>query len=247
MDISIIVPAYNEEKYIEPCLRSIKRQKTNLKYELIVANSESDDKTAEIAKKYTDNIVMAKRGIAFARNAGASVAKGKILVFIDADTQIMPDYLEFIFKKFKQDPFLIGLSTSFKFSKQTPELIFAQEVTNGYLVMRSELGKTTLPGFNTCVLKSKFQKIGGYKDCFLEDISLSRDLILIGDIKYFSNRKVITSSRKLEKWGTLGVLRYYFELEVIKKNIDLPFEKINDVKEKVLKKVLKHKEWKNVR
>ncbi|MEA3296069.1 MAG: glycosyltransferase [Patescibacteria group bacterium] len=247
MDISVIIPAYNEEKYIEPCLRSIKRQKTDLKYELIVVDSKCTDKTVEIAKKYTDNIVVAKKGIAPARNAGASIAKGKILVFIDADTQIAPDYLEFIFKKFKQDSLLIGLSTSFKFSKQTPELIFAQEITNGYLVMRSELEKATLPGFNTCVLKSKFEKVGGYKNCFLEDINLSRDLILLGKIKYFSNKKVITSSRKLEKWGTLGVLRYYFELEVIKKNIDLPFERINKVKDKILKKALKHKTWKNVR
>ena len=248
MDISIIVPAYNEEKYIEATLRSIKKQKTDLKYELIVADSKSTDKTVEIAEKYTDKIIISpKREAAATRNAGASIAKGKILVFIDSDTQIMPDYLEFIFKKFKDDPLLVGLSTSFKFSKQSPKLTFAEEVTNGYLLMRSELGRATLPGFNLCVLKTKFKKIGGFQSGLLEDVRLSKDLHLLGKTEYLSKKKVITSSRKLEKWGTLGTLRYYFELAVMENDIDLPFEKVNEVKKKILKKGLKYNGWNNVR
>ena len=248
MDISIIVPAYNEEKYIEETLRSIKDQKTDLKYELIVADSKSTDKTVKIAEKYADEIITSpKREAAATRNAGASIAKGKILVFIDSDTQIMPDYLEFIFKKFKKDPLLIGLATSFKFSKRSPKLKFAEEVTNGYLLMRSELGRATLPGFNTCVLKNKFKKIGGFQSGLLEDVQLSKDLRLLGKTEYLSKKKVITSSRKLEKWGTLGTLRYYFELKVMENDIDLPFEKVNEVKKKVLKKALKYNGWNNVR
>jgi len=248
MDISVIVPTYNEEKYIETNLKSIKNQKTDLDYEIIVSDCKSVDETVKIAKKYADKIIVCwKRDVAIARNKGASAAKGKILVFIDADTRILPDYLETIFKEFKKIPHLIGLSTSFKFSKQSPKLIFAEEVTNGYLLMRSRISRATLPGFNTCVLKDKFEKIGGFKSSLLEDVQLSKDLNLLGRTEYLPEKKVITSSRKLERMGVLGTLRYYFDLAIVENDIDLPFEKIERVKKKVLEKTVKHKDRKHIR
>ncbi len=248
MDISIIVPTYNEEKCIEENLRSIKNQKTDLDYEIIVSDCKSDDRTIEIAKKYANKIVISKkRSPAYARNAGALIAKGKILVFIDADTKILSDYIEFIFRKFRKIPHLVGLSTSFKFSKQSPKLIFAEEITNGYLLMRSQLDHATLPGFNTCVLKNKFEKIGGFKDSVLEDVQLSKDLNLLGKVKYLPEKKVITSSRKLEKVGVLGTLRYYFDLAIVENDIDLPFKKVNGAKDKILDKITKYKNIENIR
>ena len=248
MDISVIVPAYNEEKYIEATLRSVKNQKTSLKRELIVADCKSTDKTVEIAKRYADKIVVSpKRDVAIARNSGAAVARGRKLVFIDSDTEILPDYLEFIYKKFEKTPHLVGLSTSFKFSKQSPKLIFAEEVTNAYLIMRSQIGLATLPGFNTCALKDKFEKVGGFKSGLLEDVQLSRDLNLLGKTEYLLEKKVITSSRKLERWGLLGTLRYYFELGLVENDFDLPFKKVNIVKKKVLEKAMKYKERKHIR
>ena len=248
MDISVIIPAYNEEKYIEATLRSAKNQKTNLKRELIVVDCKSTDKTVKIAKRYADKIVVSpKRDVAIARNSGAAVARGKKLVFIDSDTEILPDYLEFIYKKFEKTPHLVGLSTSFKFSKQSPKLIFAEEVTNAYLIMRSQIGLATLPGFNTCVLKDKFEKVGGFKSGLLEDVQLSRDLNLLGKTEYLLEKKVITSSRKLERWGLLGTLRYYFELGLVENDFDLPFKKVNIVKKKVLEKAMKYKGRKHIR
>ena len=248
MDISIIVPTYNEEKYIEANLKSIKNQETDLDYEIIVSDCKSNDKTIEIAKKYAGKIVISeKRSPAYARNTGALAAKGEILVFIDADTQILPDYLEFIFRKFKKISHLVGLSTSFRFSKQSPKLIFAEEITNSYLLMRSQLDHATLPGFNTCVLKDKFEKVGGFKNSVLEDVQLSKDLNLLGKVKYLPEKKVITSSRKLERVGVLGTLRYYFDLAIIENDIDLPFEKVNKTKDKILNKITKYKNIENIR
>jgi len=248
MDISIIVPTYNEEKYIEENLKSIKNQKTNLNYEIIVSDCKSDDQTVKIAEKYADKIVISKkRSPAYARNTGVLAAKGKILIFIDADTKILPDYVEFIFRKFKKIPHLVGLSTSFKFSKQSPKLIFAEEITNSYLLMRSQLDRATLPGFNTCVLKDKFEKVGGFKNSVLEDVQLSKNLNLLGKVKYLPEKKVITSSRKLEKVGVLGTLRYYFDLAIVENDIDLPFKKVNGAKDKILDKITKYKNIENIR
>jgi len=255
MDISIIIPAYNEAKCIRKALESIKAQKTNLKHEIIVSDSYSTDDTVKISKKYTNKIVTDnKKGIARARNNGAAIAKGNILVFIDADTEILPDYLETIFQRFKKHPSLVAVSCAFRFSKQTPALIFAEEITNDYLIMRSRLKMATLPGFNTAVLAEKFKKIGGYKEVLLEDVKLSRDLELIGRTEYLSNKKVITSSRKLEQMGLLGTLRYYFELDLLEnnigitaKNFNLPLKTLNRIKNRILQKAIKNKHYKYIR
>ncbi len=120
--------------------------------------------------------------------------------------------------------------------------------------MKSKLGWTTLPGFNTCVLKDKFWKVGGYKNFLLEDIKLSKELLLIGKIEYLSEAKVVTSSRKLEKMGLLGTLRYYFELDLLENNINLmdnnlnlPLRTLNRVKKSILQKAIKNKIYKYIR
>jgi len=92
--VSIIVPAYNEEKYIKVCLMSIKNQ-TYSKTELIVVDDGSTDNTPQIAKRFTDVILsQAHNGPGIARNKAAEVAKGEIFVFIDADMYLDKKYVE---------------------------------------------------------------------------------------------------------------------------------------------------------
>jgi len=92
--VSIIIPAYNEEKCIGRLLSSIKNQ-TYPKIEVIVIDDASYDKTAEIAKKYTKNVYTrahAERSIQ--RNFGAEKSKGKYLVFLDADMELTSRVIE---------------------------------------------------------------------------------------------------------------------------------------------------------
>ena len=90
--ISIIIPAYNEEKYLPKLLECIKKQ-TYKGYEIIVADAGSKDRTGQIAKKYGCKVV--KGGMpAVGRNNGAKVAKGNILLFLDADVQINRDFIK---------------------------------------------------------------------------------------------------------------------------------------------------------
>lgn len=255
MDISVIVPSYNEEKYIEKTLRSIKSQRTGFKYEIILSDSHSTDKTVKIASKYADKMVTDKqRGIFRARNNGAAAARGKLLVFIDSDTRILPDYLEEIGKKFIACSSLAAASFGFKFSGQTPAVILAEELVNDYLIMRSRFGIATLPGFNTAVLAEKFRKMGGYKDVYLEDVRFSRDIEKIGRIEYFGEKKAITSSRKLENMGLIGSLRYYFELDLLEggnktraEKINSPLKSLNKIKNRILQKAIKNKSYKGIR
>ena len=96
--ISIIVPVYNSEKYVEKCIDSIIAQKYENK-EIIVINDGSTDKTEEKIKKYIDKIKYIKKentGVADTRNLGIKEATGDYIMFVDADDYIDENLLESI-------------------------------------------------------------------------------------------------------------------------------------------------------
>lgn len=226
MDFSVIVPAYNEEKRIRRCLESIKAQKTEHTYELIVSDSNSTDSTVSIAKEYTDKVVVCKeRGTARARNEGAKLAHGDILVFIDSDTEMMPDYLETVYRAFRDDT-VLAVSCAFKFTNRRIKFLISEYVTNAYYLARSLFRATTLPGFNICIRKKTFEKVGGFRLCHLEDLDMSIKLRRIGRTRYLASRRVITSSRRLEKDGVFGTLKYYADLFEMAQNKRLGFHVI---------------------
>jgi len=86
--ISIIIPTYNEEQNIERLLLSIKNQSYN-PIETIIVDDGSVDKTVTIAKKYTNKVYKRKHAErSVQRNFGASKAKGRFLLFLDADMEL---------------------------------------------------------------------------------------------------------------------------------------------------------------
>lgn len=87
---SIIIPNYNEEKYISRCLESIFNQTINKKkYEVIVIDDGSTDNSTEIIKKYNVKLLYSNRlGTGGARNKGLEIAKGEYIILLDGD-----DYL----------------------------------------------------------------------------------------------------------------------------------------------------------
>lgn len=92
--ISVIIPAYNEEKLISPCLESVKNQSYKAPYEIIVVDNNSIDKTVEITKKYNVKVVGEKQqGVIFAKQKGLMSAKGDIVAILDADSIAPPNWL----------------------------------------------------------------------------------------------------------------------------------------------------------
>jgi len=94
---SVIIPAYNEEKFLPDCLTALKNAMHTIekKGEIIVTDNNSTDKTSELAKRFGARVVFEKKNhISRARNRGAENAKGKFLVFLDADTIISPGLLK---------------------------------------------------------------------------------------------------------------------------------------------------------
>ncbi len=94
--ISIIIPAYNEEKHIGPCLRSILNTDfPNTDYEIILVDNGSTDRTREIAEQFNVRIfITPDKNISGLRNLGAEHANGEILAFIDADCLATPQWLK---------------------------------------------------------------------------------------------------------------------------------------------------------
>ncbi|MEM2950633.1 MAG: glycosyltransferase [Nitrososphaeria archaeon] len=91
--VSIIIPTYNSEKFLEKCLISIKRQKYD-KIEIIIVDDGSTDSTINIAKKYGCNVINnPKRGRAEAKNEGIKHSKGEYLLFIDSDMELTPSII----------------------------------------------------------------------------------------------------------------------------------------------------------
>lgn len=94
--ISVIIPVYNTEKYIDKCINSVLQQ--DLETEIIVVNDGSTDNSKKIIEKYKDKIIYLEKengGLSDARNYGLKYATGEYVAFLDSD-----DFIEkgFIFK-----------------------------------------------------------------------------------------------------------------------------------------------------
>jgi len=124
MKVSVVIPVYNEEKYIERCLESLQNQQEKAD-EIIIVNNNSTDKTYDLAKKYPVTIIREPiQGITFARNRGFNTARGDIIARSDADTIIPSDWIKKIkanFQKNKIDA-LGGTCIFYDFPLQTTYL-----------------------------------------------------------------------------------------------------------------------------
>lgn len=100
---SIVIPAYNESRFIASCLESIRAQKTDATYEIIIADNGSTDSTVKIAESFGARVVREKRkGVCWARQAGLEAAKGEIVISTDADTEFKNTWLASIEKGFNK-------------------------------------------------------------------------------------------------------------------------------------------------
>ncbi len=95
--VSIIVPAYNAERWLHEAVSSVLEQ-TFTDWELIIVNDGSTDNTLRLAQGYSDErlqvVDQANAGVSAARNAGIKVSRGSILCFMDADDAMLPHNLE---------------------------------------------------------------------------------------------------------------------------------------------------------
>ena len=108
MKLSIIIPAYNTEKYIKQCIDSVINI-WNIENEIIVVNDGSTDRTKDILKEYTENndrikvITQENQGASAARNTGIKASIGDYIYFLDSDDWIDTVSFEKIIRQLEED------------------------------------------------------------------------------------------------------------------------------------------------
>jgi len=205
--LSIIIPAKNEEKNIEKLLISLKRQSFK-DFEIIVADADSHDKTASIAKCFGARIV--RGGMpGVGRNKGAEISRGKDLLFIDADVVLPKDFLEKNYGEFVKRA--LDISTTFMnpISKKLVDKFIHDQINMWYVLI--EKIAPAACGFHIFVKKEWFDKINGFNEqiIFGEDHDfVQRIWKLGGRFGILRGQKINVSVRRLDKEG-----RFFFLLK----------------------------------
>ncbi len=229
--ISVVIPTYNEERNVKNTLISVKNQRCEIPYEIIVADGQSSDKTVSIAEKYAKVYVTPQRGKVFQLNFAVPKTSGNLLVFLDADTLIDPFFLQKIYTLFKKHKKLLACSARFKYYdgisfsirigslKLTITNYFFQNIfMHAYYFFKTLFGYPELSGCNIIVRRAIFFKAGGFKeppnslgmDKVFSDslIYLSRKLKK-GKIKTLNFTSVLTSGRHLSVERSVKRIRQY--------------------------------------
>lgn len=204
MRISVVIPTWNEAAWLPRLLKTLDQLQDI--DEVIVADNNSSDGTEEIALRHSARLITGGRpGVA--RNKGAAVAKGDVLVFIDADTMISQDVVNLVRSQLA-DPRFVAIHfrsfpiTGSKFRR------FCYSVMDTYFRLLSFTGLAFGVGSFIAVKNSAFRQVGGFNEGVnaAEDLDLLRRLSKIGKIKYETSVPVYVSSRRFDVENVLVYL-----------------------------------------
>lgn len=171
--ISIVVPAYNEEKFISTLLESLAAQEIDEPLEVVIADANSKDKTREVAKSFRDKfskLTIVDGGLpAIGRNKGARASSGNPMVFLDADMEV-PDRA-FLARN-------VGYFRLHNFGAATTKLVpqsrnWLDKFMVGFYNMLLRPAVFIRPLGSMCIVATRevFEKVGGYP----EDVIMAED------------------------------------------------------------------------
>lgn len=189
--VSVIIPALNVERFITPCIESLLRQSyPHEKYEIIVVDNGSQDKTVENAEKFNVRIFKNIKGnISILRNLGAKEAKGEILAFIDADCCATKDWLStaVYFLNEKQT----GAVGCWYSLPENPAPVEAAWDVHMNMKRTANDYVNWVPGGNFILAKSVFNEIGGFNDSLItgEDFEIC-ERIRKNNYRIYSHDKI---------------------------------------------------------
>ncbi|MFH1420416.1 MAG: glycosyltransferase [Candidatus Aenigmatarchaeota archaeon] len=207
MCISFIIPTKNESKYVEECIKSIKKQ--HCQKEIIVVDATNDAETMRIAKKHDSAFVFeCRKGVSIARNTGASRAKGDILVFTDADVRFEDGFAEKISSTFSKEH-IAGCVFNLKlWDADNYMQTFGTMAWNSVVRNSIRLGLVMTNGACFAYRKDIFMKCGGFDtELFTnEDHDLAKRASKYGRFKML-DLGVFTSVRRFRKLGFLDAIK----------------------------------------
>ncbi len=200
--ISIIIPAYNEEKYIRKTLHSLQQQ-TFQNIEIIIVANGCTDQTENIIQKRINPAeqkihlyTLPKAQVSKARNFGAQQAKSEILVFLDADTQLPPDALQKINQQFTSK---YAIATT-RILPDNPTFKYRTLLAIKNFYLQTGLYKSC-SGVLICH-RDQFLKMQGYDEKLQVREHHKLILTLLKQAQYSCiNTYATTSMRRFDQWG----------------------------------------------
>lgn len=235
-DISIIVPIYNAEKYLNKCIKSLINQtKENL--EFILINDGSTDTSEEIIKSYQDTRIKyfknKNQGIGKTRNFGIKKSTGKYIMFLDSDDFLATNACEELFKKAEQDKLDLVINNFYRVEEETSK----QEE-----VIISKFKNTTLKENKELLLEIN---LAPWNKLYKSELLKNNKIKFVEDLKYEDAPFVIEAIDKAKRIGQVNkCLNYY----VIHKNSETTIrdERVFDIIEitdRIRKYFFKRKEY----
>ncbi len=227
MNLSFVIPAYNEELYLAACIESIleqiRRDATGLlqqSTEIIVVNNASTDGTRGVALRYPGVRVIdePRKGLTFARQAGFAASSGLLIANVDADSRLTPDWIEKVLAVFDAEPNLAALSGPLVYYDLTPRqrvliqvfylLAFATYAMNRYILRVGSM----VQGGNFVTSRSALESVGGFNldiSFYGEDTDIARRLNQVGEVRFTLGLKMYSSARRLKREGMLTTAARY--------------------------------------
>lgn len=187
MELSIIIPIYNAEKYVLECLESIKINNKD-SIEVLLIDDGSTDQSADICKRWCETHLnyhyhrKKNGGVSSARNKGIEIACGKYIMFLDADDKLAQDWQKKVILFLEKDYDFIAFSYSTLFSDGTVKKELFSKNQASVIKDKEQIMEIllTTPLLHTCWAKLfKKQIIQSGNIFFPKDVSIGEDYIFV--------------------------------------------------------------------
>lgn len=199
MTFSIIVPVFHEGERINDLIESLNRLDSDKSLEIIVVDGSQERDTLRTIHSNRVIKISSEQGRAKQMNAGALVAKGEILIFLHADTELPVRALKKIDSLKDRREYVGG---AFDLGIKSDKLIF--RVIGTLSSWRSRLNRIPFGDQAIFIRKEYFDQIGGYKEIpLMEDVELMRRIKRSENKIWIFNDRVMTSPRRWEKEGVI--------------------------------------------
>jgi glycosyltransferase involved in cell wall biosynthesis len=220
--MTVIVPAFNALPTLRASLEALRASDLPAaEYELMLVDDGSTDETSLVGAEYCDRLVRLSgkpHGPAFARNRGAEVSRGEVLVFVDADVVIHPDALRRLAEHFRAEPESSAVFGSYDDKPASPGLVSQyRNLLHHYVHQKGRGAAQTFWAGLGAVRKKEFMAVGMFDEWHyarpqIEDIELGRrirqaghKIVLDPDIKGTHLKKWTLRSTLLADFQHRGV------------------------------------------
>lgn len=232
--ISVIVPAHNAAQFIEDCLRAAMPAAEALGAEVIVVDDASTDDTSRLAESFGVRTVRHERslGAAAARNHGAQLARGEILVFVDSDVVLPDDTLRKLVDRLRQSPSIHATGAHASPRNLSPNwsahFVGLRHSQSFYCQPRRDIvGLSCFQSECGAIRRDVFEHVGGFPEKYdhagMEDYQFGHEMerlgyvnVLLADAEYDHHYRPLLPRcreimRRTARWLPLAVRRRRFE------------------------------------